>query len=106
MTFAKGPLPSFLTTYQVSSHMCVHFALDVICNMRQEYHEHLLDGREKGRCCYGAEERGEALKGTKKFNAAAFSLFLHPPLSFWRRRPNFDLRTYVHMYTETRRICV
>ena len=19
--------------------------------------------------------------------------FLHPPLSFWRRRPNFDLRT-------------
>ena len=46
--------------------MCVHFALGVIFNM-YEYHEHLLDG--KGRCCYGAAE--EALKGTKKFNAAA-----------------------------------
>ena len=81
--------------------MCVHFALGVIFNM-YEYHEHLLDG--KGRCCYGAEE---ALKGTKKFNAAAaaaaafpfFFFFLHPPLSFWRRRPNFDLRTHVHRDT-------
>ena len=56
--------------------MCVHFALDVIrgatniCSM-------VVECREKG---VVVTERGEALKGTKKFNAAAAAAaFLPPP---------------------------
>ena len=57
--------------------MCVHFALDVIrgatniCSM-------VVECREKG--VVVTEQRGEALKGTKKFNAAAAAAaFLPPP---------------------------
>ena len=60
--------------------MCVHFALDVIrgatniCSM-------VVECREKG-VVVTERERGEALKGTKKFNAAAAgaaAAFLPPP---------------------------